>query len=88
MKRVQELDIALGRLQGKRIHARAVFADAVNAPAVQLDDALVAAADVEDVGEAAVLLLQRDGLVAVYRLFPVPVGPMMSMTRTPSTYTS
>ena len=52
---VQELDVALGRLQGERVDARAVFADAVNFAAVQLDHALIAAADVEDVGEAAVL---------------------------------
>ena len=50
--------------RANRVNARAIFADAVNAPAVQFDDALIAAADVEDVGEAAILLLQRNGRVA------------------------
>ena len=49
----------------KGIHARPVFADAVHAPAIQLDHAFIAAADVEDVGEPAVLLLVGDGHVAV-----------------------
>ena len=63
MKRVQELDIALGRLQGERIDPRAIFAYAVNPAAIQFDHALVAAADVEDVGEAAIFLFKRDDLV-------------------------
>ena len=67
-ERIQKRDIALGRLQCKGIDARAVFADAVHAAAVQLDDALVAAADVEDVREAAVLLLVRDSQVAMHGL--------------------
>ncbi len=60
-ERVEELDVALGRLQRERIDARAVLAYAIHLAAVQLDNALVAAADVEDVGESAVLLLQRNG---------------------------
>ena len=67
-ERVQELDVAFGRLQREWIHPRAVFADPVNLAAVQLHDTLVAAADVEDVGESAVLLLERDELVAMHGL--------------------
>ena len=58
---VEELDVAFGRLQGERIHSRAVFAHTVNPAAVQLHHAFVAAADVEDVGKTAVFLLQCDG---------------------------
>ncbi len=50
------------------IHARAVFADSVNSSAVEFDNALVASADVEDVGESAVLLFEGDDLVAMDRL--------------------
>ena len=45
---------------GKRIDAGPVLADPVDLAAVQLDDALIAAADIEDEGKAVVLLLQRD----------------------------
>jgi hypothetical protein len=47
----------------------------------------MAGSDVENMGKAAVFLLQSNDLVPMNRL-PVPVGPRMSMTRTPSTYTS
>ena len=65
-ERIEKGDVALGRFQREGIDARAVFADAVHAAAVQFDHAFVAAADVEDVGESAVLLLVGDGQVAVH----------------------
>ena len=65
MKRVEELDVALGRLQRERVDARAVFADPIDPSAIQFDDTLVAAADVEDVGESAVLLFKGDELIAM-----------------------
>src|ERR1700733_6209237 len=64
-ERVQELDVAFGGLKGKRVHTWPVFAHPVYASAVQLGDALIAAADVEDVGEAAVLLFKSDELIAM-----------------------
>ena len=60
-ERIEERDVALGRLQREGIYARAVFADAVHSAAVQLHYTFVAAADVEDVGEPAILLLMGDG---------------------------
>src|SRR5277367_114077 len=65
---VQKLDIALGGLKGKRVHAGPVFADAVDSSTVELHYALIASADVEDVREPAVLLFKRDNLVPMYRL--------------------
>ena len=59
MKLVEELDVALCRFQRERVHPRAIFANAIDATAVQLHDALIAAADVEDVGEAAILLFSE-----------------------------
>ena len=70
MKRIQELDVALGRFKREQCDARAIFADAVNPSAIQLDDALIAAADVEDVSKAAILLLKRNGGVADARIYP------------------
>ena len=67
-ERIQELDIALGRLQCERIHSWAIFANSVNLAAIQFDNALIAAADVEDVRESAILLFKRDDLVSVDRL--------------------
>ncbi len=68
----------------ERIDARAIFAYSVNLATVEFDHTLVAAADVEDVGKTVVLLLQASIWFA-WTDFPVPVGPMMSMTRTPFT---
>ena len=42
--------------------------------AVQLDDTLIAAADIEDVGEAAVLLLQRNRSGSHERTSRFPLG--------------
>ena len=67
-ERIQELDIALGRLQGKRVHSRAIFANSINLAAVQLDNAFIAPADVEYVSESAIFLLQGDDLISVDRL--------------------
>src|SRR5579875_3123333 len=64
-ERVEELNVAFGGLQGKRVHTWAIFANAVHPSAVQLDHALVAAADVEDVGESPVLLFEGDELIAM-----------------------
>ena len=64
-KRVEELDVGLCGLQRKRVHARPVLADAVNLASIQFDNTFVAAADIEDVGKAAVLLFQRDDLIPV-----------------------
>ena len=46
-KRVEELDVAFGRLQSKGIHSWAVFTHTINLAAVQLHNAFVAAAYVE-----------------------------------------
>ena len=62
-ERIEKGDVAFRRLKSEGIDARAVFADAVYSSAVQLDDALIAAADVEDVREPAIFLLQGDGQV-------------------------
>jgi hypothetical protein len=62
---VKESDVGLGRLKSERIDARPVFADPIDAASVEFDDTLVAAADVEDEGEAAVLLLQAQHLAGV-----------------------
>src|ERR1700678_4324633 len=63
---MKESDVGLGRLKRERVDARPIFADPVNPPIIQLDDALVAAADVEDEGESTVLLLKAQHLVSVY----------------------
>ena len=42
-ERVEEFDVAFGGFESKRVHARSVFAHATNAPAVQFDDAFIAA---------------------------------------------
>ena len=63
---VQKLDVALGWLQRERVDARSVFTDPVYLPAVELNDRFIAAADVEDEGKAAVLLLKRNRLVLEY----------------------
>ena len=66
-ERVQELEIAFGRLQHEGIDARIILADAVNPPAAQLNSALVATADVEDVAEPAVLLFEREEFISMHR---------------------
>ena len=63
-ERIEKRDIALGGFQREGIDARAVFADTVYATSVEFNDAFIAAADVEDVREATVFLLQRDGGIA------------------------
>jgi hypothetical protein len=45
-ERIQEIDIAFGRLQG-RIDSWAVFPYMVNTPAIQLHDAFIARADIK-----------------------------------------
>lgn len=65
-ERIEELNIALSRLKGERVHLRSIFAYAVHLSAVQLHHALIARTDVEDVGKAAVLLLKGNQLVAMH----------------------
>ena len=60
---MQELDVAFGRFQRERVDARPVLSHSVYLPAVELNDGLVAATDVEDEGKAAVLLLKSDRLI-------------------------
>src|SRR5580692_4950849 len=62
-KGIQEFDIAFGRLQRKRVRTRAVFANPLNAAAIEFDDAFVASADIKDVGETTVFLLKRSQLI-------------------------
>ena len=57
---------AMGLIALQQGHARAVFANAIHAATVQLDNAFIAPADVEDVGKSAVLLLQCERLVGEY----------------------
>ena len=52
----------------ERVYSRTIFADPIYLPAVELNDALIAAADIEDVGKAAVLLFQRDKLIGMHGL--------------------
>src|ERR1700679_997751 len=63
---MKEGNVSFGRLKRERIDARPVFADPVNTPSVEFDNALVAAADVEDEGESTVLLLKAQHLISVY----------------------
>ena len=76
---IEKLDIAFRRLQRERIHARPVFADLVYLSAIELDDALIASTDIEDVGEAVVLLLVRDGHIAMHALPISVVAPEKSI---------
>ena len=50
------------------VYARAVFANAVNLAARQLNDTLIAATDIKDVSKSAIFLLKRDDLISVDRL--------------------
>src|SRR5580692_11450029 len=65
---MKESDVGLGRLKGERVDARPIFADPVDPASIEFDNALVAAADVEDEGESTVLLLKAQHLVGVYAL--------------------
>jgi len=49
------------------LHARAILSNSIDLAAIQLDNALVAAANVEDVGETAVLLFEGHESIAVNR---------------------
>src|ERR1700727_660159 len=63
---MKESDVGLGRLKRERIDARPDFAYSVDPASIEFDNALVAAADVEDEGESTVLLLKAQHLVGVY----------------------
>src|ERR1700749_4694081 len=65
---IKELDVAFGRLQHERIDARAVFADTIDSASVKLHDALVGAANVEDVSKTTIFLFMSDGEVSTHRL--------------------
>jgi hypothetical protein len=82
---VKKSDVGFGRLKREWIDARSVLTDPIDPASIQFDHALVAAADIEDEGEATVLLFQAQHLALACTLLPVPVGPMMSCTRTPFT---
>ena len=64
---VKKLQVALGRLQREGINARAILADTIDPTAIQLDDTLIAATDIEDVTEAAVFLFEGNELVPMDR---------------------
>jgi hypothetical protein len=84
MKEYRNLMMFSAGFHSKRVHARAIFAYPVDAPAVQLYYTLVAGANIEDAGEAAVLLLKGDDLVAMHG-FPSLVGnAVQEKTRTPA----
>src|SRR5580658_8045668 len=63
---MKKSNVGLGRLKRKRVDARAVLAYPVNPASIKLDYAFVAAANVEDEGEPAILLFQTQHLVCVY----------------------
>src|ERR1700722_6147051 len=63
---MKESNVGLGWLKRKRVDARAVLAYSVNPASIKLDYAFVAAADIEDEGEPAILLFQAQHLVSVY----------------------
>jgi hypothetical protein len=62
---VQKLDIALSRFECERIDSWTVLAHPIDLTAIQFDHALVAAADIENVGESAVFLLQCHGDISM-----------------------
>src|SRR5436305_6388974 len=62
-KRVEELQIRLGRLESERVELRAVDPDAVHPSAIQGHLALIATANIEHEAEPVVLLTQCKHLV-------------------------